>query len=492
MAKPFRVLLVEDSPDDAELVELELIRGGLVPSLHRVETEAGMRAALCQNTWDVVLSDFHLPAFSAEEALDVLLDSGQDLPFLILSGMVKPDDAIKLMKRGAHDFLDKAALARLVPAIEREVKDAGERARRRQAEEQVRVLSMAVEQSPVAVLITDTNGVITYANPYFCSNTGFDRQEVLGQTPGIVKSGETTAEEYAQLWSTIRGGNVWRGMFHNRRKDGTYYWDEASISPVRAPEGNITHFVGITQDVTERRLKDLDVARAVEHLTEVNAELERFAYVASHDLQEPLRTLTSFTQLLARRQQGRISAEEAEYMGFIVDAAKHMHELINDLLIYSRIAGEGRGFAQVSLGKACAQALRNLKVSIDEARAEITVGELPEVAGDEIQLVQLLQNLVGNAVKFRRPGITPRISVQSQPQGRDWLISVSDNGIGIQPSSQDIFEIFRRLHTHAEYPGTGIGLAVCKCIVQRHWGRIWVDSKPGEGSTFLFTLPRDA
>ncbi|WP_173984843.1 ATP-binding protein [Magnetospirillum sp. SS-4] len=489
MPKPLRILLVEDSPDDAELVELELIRGGLLPSIHRVETAAAMRAALDLDGWDVVLSDYNLPAFSAEAALDILQASGQDLPFVILSGMVNPRDAITLMKRGAHDFLDKSSLARLVPAIEREVSDAAERTRRRKAEEQVRVLSMAVEQSPVSVLITDTDGVITYANPCFCDNTGFARHEALGRTPAIVKGGHTSAEEYAELWRTIRAGNVWRGMFHNRRKDGSFYWDDASISPVRGPKGDITHYVGITQDVTQRQLKDQEVARAVEHLTEVNAELERFAYVASHDLQEPLRTLTSFTQLLARHQQGRLDVEAEEYMGFIIDAARHMHELINDLLIYSRIAGEGRAFVPVSLSRVCSQALRNLKSSVEEAGAAVTVGDLPEVCGDDVQLVQLFQNLLGNAVKFRHPGVAPRITVRAEPRGEEWLVSISDNGIGIQPSSQDIFEIFRRLHTHAEYPGTGIGLAVCKCIVQRHRGRIWAEPGPDGGSTFLFTLP---
>ena len=489
MPKPLRVLLVEDSVDDAELVELELIQGGLAPDMVRVETAAEMRRCLDQGGWDVVLCDYHLPAFGAEAALETLQASGLDLPFLILSGMVRAEEAVKLMKRGACDFLDKAALARLVPAIEREMRDAADRVQRREAEERVRVLSMAVEQSPVAVVITDTNGVITYVNPCFCDNSGYDRHEVVGQTPNIVKSGETSPEDYQGLWRTITGGHVWRGMFHNRRKDGSYYWDEASISPVRDPSGRISHFVGITLDVTERQTKDQELHKAIERLTEVNSELERFAYVASHDLQEPLRTLTSFTQLLDRRFRDRMDPEADEYMSFIVDAAKRMHSLINDLLTYSRVTNADRGFGRVALADSCDQAMRNLKCAIEEAGAVITVGELPEVVADEVQLMQLFQNLIGNAVKFRRPQVAPEIAITARRRNGEWLVAVRDNGIGISTTDQDIFEIFRRLHTHAEYPGTGVGLAVCKRIVQHHQGRIWVESKPGEGSTFFFTLP---
>ena len=489
MIKPLRVLLVEDSPDDAELVELELIRGGLSPDITRVETEGQMQACLAQGGWDVVLSDYHLPAFGAEAALDTLQASGADLPFIILSGLVRAEEAVKLMKRGACDFLDKAALARLVPAIEREIRDAADRAQRREAEERVRVLSMAVEQSPVSVVITDIRGVITYVNPCFCSTSGYESREVVGLTPDVVKGGATSAEEYKTLWRTIADGNVWRGMFHNRRKDGSYYWDEASISPVRGPGGEISHYVGISQDVTERQAKDQELRKAIEHLTSANAELERFAYVASHDLQEPLRTLTSFTQLLDRRYSHVLGPEANEYMAFIVDAAKRMHRLINDLLTYSRLSGTEGNFAAMSLADACHQALANLKSSMEEVGAEVVVGALPQLVGDELQLMQVFQNLIGNAIKFRRADTAPHVVVEASRGDDEWLISVRDNGIGVSTTDQDIFEIFRRLHSHAEYPGTGVGLAVCKSIIQRHQGQIWMESKPGEGSTFFFTLP---
>ena len=489
MGKSLRVLLVEDSTDDAELIEIELIRGGISPVIRRVETAGAMAAALAEGGWDVVLSDFNMPAFSAEGALATLRQSGLDLPFITLSGAVRAEEAVALMKHGAHDFLDKASLARLVPAIEREIGDAADRRRRRDAEERVRVLSQAVEQSPVAVIITDPDGTIRYVNSCFCAKSGYDLNEVIGQNPRLVKGGETPSEEYERMWRTILGGQTWRGVFHNKRKDGSFFWDEATIAPVRDGAGAISHFVGVTLDITERQLKDMELRRAVEHLTEINTELERFAYVASHDLQEPLRTLTSFTQLLDRRYRGQMSEEGREYMAFIVDAAKRMHALINDLLTYSRIAGEGRGHGPVSLDHACAMALRNLQSSIEDAKAEISIAELPEIMGDEVQLMQLFQNLLGNAIKFRRSGQSPHIRIELGRDGGDWLIGVRDDGIGMASNDQDVFEIFRRLHSHAEYPGTGVGLAICKCIVQRHGGRIWAEANPGGGSTFFFTMP---
>jgi light-regulated signal transduction histidine kinase (bacteriophytochrome) len=363
--------MVEDSPDDAELVEIELIKGGFAPDITRVEDAPSMAAQLARDGWDVVLSDYHLPRFGAEGALETLKASGRDLPFLIMSGMVKPEEAVKLMKRGAHDFLDKASLARLAPAIEREIKDAAERRQRQQADRELR--------------------------------------------------------------------------------------------------------------------------QAVESLTKANTELERFAYVASHDLQEPLRTLTSFTQLLERRWTGQMDPEAQEYMAFIVAAARRMHDLINDLLTYSRVSsGDDFNFEDIDLNSVCRQALDNLKSSIETSGATVRVSELPHIHGDEVQMMQLFQNLIGNAVKFRRPGVKPDISVLAEKTAEGWTITVADNGIGIEKSDQDIFEIFRRLHNHRDYPGTGVGLAICKCIVERHQGRIWVESTPGQGSTFHFTVPAEA
>jgi signal transduction histidine kinase len=220
-----------------------------------------------------------------------------------------------------------------------------------------------------------------------------------------------------------------------------------------------------------------------------NAELEQFAYVASHDLQEPLRMITGYTQLLAKRYGDQLGQDAGQYIGFMVDGAKRMRQLIDDLLTYSRVGRSGKPFAPTAVGQALEQTLATLQLAIEESGAVVTHDELPMVNGDPGQLVQLLQNLVGNAVKYR-DGQAPRVHVSCRRQGSDWLFGVKDNGIGIEPQyAERVFIIFQRLHSREEYEGTGIGLAVCKKIVERHGGKIWVDSVPGQGSTFYFTLP---
>ncbi|OAN44029.1 two-component system response regulator [Paramagnetospirillum marisnigri] len=254
MTKPLRVLLVEDSADDAELLELELIRGGFSPEIRRVETADDMRNALASSTvWDVVLSDYHLPRFSAEASLATLQESGRDIPFIIMSGVVRAEDAVILLKRGAHDFLDKASLARLVPAIEREIRDANERVHRRDAEERVRVLSLAIEQSPVSVVITDREGVIGYVNPKFVKATGYSADESIGRPIDFIHRKDAGEETYKAMWATIHAGQEWRGEFCNQRRDGQLFWEYATVSPLEDAAGTITNFVAVKEDISVRR-----------------------------------------------------------------------------------------------------------------------------------------------------------------------------------------------------------------------------------------------
>jgi light-regulated signal transduction histidine kinase (bacteriophytochrome) len=228
---------------------------------------------------------------------------------------------------------------------------------------------------------------------------------------------------------------------------------------------------------------------AEEALRRSNADLEQFAYVASHDLQEPLRMVSSYVQLFARRYAGQVDPQARKYIDYAVDGAKRMQSLINALLEYSRV-GRREQPARVSAEAALAQALENLSSSIVEAGARVTSDPLPDVIVDGRQLVQVFQNLVGNAVKFRRPGVPPRVHVSARIDGDEVVLGVHDNGIGVDPRHADrIFVIFQRLHTRDEYSGTGIGLSIAKKVIDRAGGRIWLESEPGQGSTFYFTLP---
>jgi len=252
----------------------------------------------------------------------------------------------------------------------------------------------------------------------------------------------------------------------------------------------------LVDDITERKtseamLKDLNQRlrdRAAE-LTRSNAELESFAYVASHDLQEPLRMVSSYVELLARRYQGQLDDDADEFIAYAVDGANRMRNLINDLLLYSRAGTRGKDLEVVDGEAVLSASLANLRLAIEESGATISHDPLPTILADARQLGQVFQNLISNAIKFRSDK-PPEIHISAERTGDNWCFAVRDNGIGLAPEFFDrIFVIFQRLHTKEEYPGTGIGLAVSKRIVERHGGQIWLESQPGEGTTFYFTLP---
>jgi two-component system, chemotaxis family, sensor kinase Cph1 len=245
----------------------------------------------------------------------------------------------------------------------------------------------------------------------------------------------------------------------------------------------------VANDITERKQAEAALTRQAEELTRSNTELQQFAYVASHDLQEPLRMMASFAELLAKRYKEQLDADANEFIDYIIDGAARMQRLINDLLSYSRVGSRGKDFAPTDCAAVLRTVCANLRAAIEESGAVVITDSLPTVMADETQLVQLFQNLLGNAIKFR--GDKPvLIYVGAERRGNDWLFQLRDNGIGIEPQYVErIFLIFQRLHGRGQYPGTGIGLAIAKKIVERHGGRIWVESEPGKGSIFYFTLP---
>ena len=260
-------------------------------------------------------------------------------------------------------------------------------------------------------------------------------------------------------------------------------------SPLLNAEGTYCGRIWYFSDITERKRAEEKLRLTLADLEHSNRELEQFAYAASHDLQEPLRMVASYTQLLARRYHGQLDAKAQEFIAFAVDGANRMQRLINDLLAYSRVGTRGRPLEPADCAAALDQALANLKAAIAESGAVVTHDPLPTVTADLSQIVQLFQNLIGNAIKFRRAK-PPRVHLSAVRRGNEWVFRVRDDGIGIDPQyAERIFNIFERLHTREEYPGTGIGLAICKKIAERHAGRIWVESHLGKGSTFSFTIP---
>jgi len=335
-------------------------------------------------------------------------------------------------------------------------------------------------------MITDRNGNIEYVNSAFEKITGYPTSEVIGKNPRFLKSGIHDDGHYEKLWETILRGNPFQTLMVNRRKDGELYYVEKTITPIRDDIGEIVYFVSTDKNVTERKLMEAET----EKLRRARAaDLENFAYIASHDLQEPLRMITSFLSLLERRCGSVIDETAHEYLHFATDGARRMRNLIEDLLSYSRTGNSTTCYTPVDMTKIFEEALVNLDRGIAESAAVITRDPLPILYGDRTQLVQLFQNLIGNSIKYR--GEEPlSIHVGARRDDGHWVFSFRDNGIGIDPAHKDrVFGMFQRFHPRTKYVGTGLGLAICKRIVERHHGTIWFESLLGKGSTFFVRLP---
>jgi PAS domain S-box-containing protein len=344
-----------------------------------------------------------------------------------------------------------------------------------------------LEAAPDAMVVVNEGGDIVLLNVQAEKQFGYHRDELVGQkVKNIIPSGfaerliadgtRTAAEALAQQIGT---GIELNGL----RKDGSEFPIEIMLSPLESSEGILV--TAAIRDVTARKKTD---ARVLE-LNRSNEELGQFAYVASHDLQEPLRMVASFTELLARRYKGKLDSDADEFIGFAVDGARRMQRLIQDLLAYSRVATKGNDLLRTSSEEALRRALMNLRGAIEDSGALVTHDPLPTVMADERQLIQVFQNLIGNAIKYQNPGV-PRIHISAARNAdKKWTFSVKDNGLGIDPQYfEKIFVIFQRLHRRDEFSGTGIGLAICKRIVERHGGTISVESQLGHGSTFSFDL----
>lgn len=335
------------------------------------------------------------------------------------------------------------------------------------------------------------DGRLGIVNPAFEELTGYTADELQRiDWAATLTPPEWLDVERKSLEELHRTGKPVRYEKEYIKKDGTRVAIELLVHLVADKDGNPQYYYSFITDITERKQAEEVLKTLADNLKASNQELERFAYVASHDLKEPLRMVTSFSQILKKRYKGQLDADADEFLGYIVDGALRMEALISDLLRYSHINQSMRSIEQIDMKDAIEDATTNLLMPICEHNARITQGAMPSIQGDLSQMVQLFQNLIGNAIKYCSEEREPEIWINAERTGKDWTFSVKDNGIGIDPAyHEQIFMIFRRLHTRTEYPGTGIGLAVVKRIVERHGGRIWVESEEGKGSTFFFTIP---
>ena len=357
------------------------------------------------------------------------------------------------------------------------------------------VVMHALASSRGPIIITDhsqQDDPIIYANQAFLDLTGYSRDEIIGENCRFLQGELTDPKSIQKLRNAVDKGKHIRIQIYNYKKDGTPFWNDLIMSPVHNDKGELTHFIGMQLDDTTRMEQELELKRSAQKLERSNQELEQFAYVASHDLQEPLRMIVSYLGLLEKKYDSVLDTKGKKFISYAVDGGQRMQHLINDLLTYSRVKTRAKLFTQISMDEILDEVLQNLSISIAEAKATINRKKLPKVSADPAQIRQLLQNLISNAIKYRNKEehTKPIIGISYKKDKGKHVFAISDNGIGIEEQYFDrIFTIFQRLHTKEEYPGTGVGLAICKRIIERHGGTIWLESVPKKGSVFSFSLP---
>lgn len=361
---------------------------------------------------------------------------------------------------------------------------------RKRTETDLELFKNLIDQTndSIAVIDPETSRFLD-VNDKLCRNLGYKKEELLKL--GVVDIEAVLPDNFS--WKEHvkevrkRGGLVLEGA--HRRKDGTTFPVEVNVRYVS--QGERGYMVGVARDITKRKKMEEALRRHAAELERSNAELEQFAYAASHDLQAPLRMVTGYLNLLARRYGDKLDKKADSFIGYAVEGTQRMQKLISDLLEYSKMGSQAKTLAPVDCERIISATTANLGAAIEEHRATVTHDPLPTVTADPLQLERLFMNLIGNAIKYRTDE-PPRVHVSARQSPEGWLFSVSDNGIGMDPKhSERIFEVFQRLHASSAYSGTGIGLAIAKKVVENHGGNIWVESKPGKGSTFYFTIPAE-
>jgi len=528
--QPLHILLIENNPSDAELIR-ELLSEATVDTksaqiyIEQEETllEGVRRYSENEGTFDIILLDLGLPDSQGLETFTKLVERASHIPIIVLTGLDDVDLAVETVRRGAQDYLVKGHHDGDI--LLRAIRYAVERKR---AEQTYRAVFEGVND---AIFILDAEtGACLDVNPRASELFGYTADEYRQLFLGERIADTSTKEGARDALANVQRGISHAGQWQVRDKSGRAFWIDVNVTHVVI--GGRPCIVAAARDITELKrahdeleqivkerthelqeeieehkvtegelrattedLQELteELREKAEELIRSNKELEQFAYIASHDLQEPLRTVTSSLGLLENWYKGKLSAEADTFIGYAVDGAKRMQQLIRDLLAYSRVTSRGEAFIPVHCEDVVQHVIDNLKVAIEESGATITLPKqpLPTVMGDKTQLIQLFQNLISNAIKFRGEE-PPHIYIGGayDASQREWQFSVNDNGMGFDMHYKDkIFTIFQRLHTQEEYEGTGMGLALCKKIVERHDGEIWVESKVGKGSTFYFTIP---
>ncbi len=499
-----KILLVDDRPD--KLVALTAVLSELGQEIICANSGKEALRLVLSHDFAVILLDVSMPVMDGYEAASLIRKrrKSEDTPIIFITAMSATDNhASKGYSLGAVDYIYAPVIPDILRAKVAVFVDLFNKGRaiRRQSE----ALRQAAEQRAdrledrlesllnrlnVGIFRCTLGGQVISANPAFLRIYGINPAvdpKTLSMSQFYLDEGERR-----QLNERLkRDGRVQEWHVHHRCLDGTWIW--CSISNTLLTDGDGTFYIdGLIEDITVRKQAEAALIAKAEELARSNAELEEFAYVASHDLQEPLRMISSYASLLNERYASSIDERGRGFLGQMVESSKRMQDLIRDILSFSRIGKEATS-THVACDEVLDRVLFNLDAAIQESQVEIRRAPLPTLLGDGVLIAQIFQNLIGNAIKFRRAGVAPVITIAAQQEGAWWWLSVEDNGIGIPAEcTERVFEVFQRLHTRSEYSGTGIGLAICRKAVRHHGGDIRVESVLGEGSIFRFSLPSGA
>jgi PAS domain S-box-containing protein len=508
MKSVLRILIVEDSPDDAELIVREIRRGGYMVDFVRVQTQSDMQQALVRDTWDLVLSDYSMPRFSAMGALDVLKNSGLDIPFLVISGTIGEETAVTALKAGVHDFLLKGKLARLIPAIERELRDAETRRSHRETESRYQLL---VEQLPIIVYINpvDKMSSTTYVSPQIQTILGYRPEEWLADPEFWRKrihpeDREAVMKHIEHSEST---GQSFDMEYRMLARDGHVVWFQDQTVLVRDHHGRPLHWQGLKIDITKRKQAEDEIrelnAQLEQRVEDRTKELERalrtkdeFLANMSHELRTPLNAILGLSESLLEMTAGNLNEKQQRYLGMINESGNHLLSLINDILDLAKIES-GQivlNINEVNVQEVCQASIRMVNELAHKKNQQVNldVDEIEAFWADERRLKQILVNLLSNAVKFTPENGKLGLEVQGDQKEKRVLFTVWDNGIGIAES--DLTRLFRPFvqldsSLSREATGTGLGLALVAQMTRLHGGSVAVESQPSEGSRFTVILP---
>ncbi len=494
MGKPLKVLLIEDSEDDAFLLTRKLKIDGFDPEITRIDTGEKMKEEILKKNWDVIISDFALPKFDGISALKIYNESKLDIPFLIVSGTIGEEVAVHAMKQGAHDYLMKDKLDRLVPAIERELREVEMRRERKKADDEIRKLSLVAIQSPSAIEITDTKGFIEFINPKFSVITGFSQSEVLGHKSYFFREERSFQPEFSSFARAIESGSEWKGEFRNRRKNGEEYWEYAAINPIKNANNEITHFLVTRDDITHRKNMEEELIIAKERAIQSDQLKSEFLAQMSHEIRSPINVLLSFMGLIKADVENVMTEELKESFNAMESAGRRIIRTIDMILNMSELQTSSYEFKpkKINLFREVIEPVfmeyqhvadnKNLEFTIEDNSASSVI------YADEYSVTQIFANLLDNALKYTEKG---KINIILDSNKNKLQVEIKDTGIGI--SKEYLPNLFKPFIQEEQgytrkFEGNGLGLALVKKYCELNNIEINIESEKGEGTSFLLSF----